>query len=233
MACSDGGADKGVGSFGWILQTENSKKLLSGMGTVDGDSPTSFRTECNGILAILCIWSCLSDDNLVTKEHRLKLLCDSKSAVKKIEKILKWPNYFIGRDAAESDILYCIKFVANRFHGHIEIEWIKGHQDQNHTRSELSIEAQMNVEADRLATKALLTASPRPITRLRAPAQCNLILRRKSITSRRNNHIKRNIDSMPWSRQSLKDVDGPRTTLIRSSGRRWEVEYPRSHIRSR
>ena len=197
VACSDGGADKGKGSFGWVLKEKDSSQvLLRGIGGVDGFRPSSYRCECAGVLSVMCMWDCLTKDGILGNDHRLVLFCDNMGVVGMTKKILEWRNYNLPRDAPESDLLYCIRYMADRCRPSINVEWVKSHQDNNSDRcfKDLSEEARLNIEADRLAGVALCQASFRPIVTLKAPAGCDIIVRGVSVTSRRNKTVKKNID---------------------------------------
>ena len=178
---SDGGADDGKGSFGWTIRGKDDKPILSGIGSSDGHAPSSYRSECTGILSSLCVWDCLHNDKLLSSNHRLDIYCDNKGAVSVITKIFEWKNFFIGRDASEADLLHCIQYLARKHHGRLSIHWVESHQDEKNN-AKLSKEALLNIEADRLATKALHQADRRPIIRLRKPAGCDLIINEVSIT---------------------------------------------------
>ena len=196
---SDGGADDGKASFGWIFQGDNDAWLLSGIGTCDGPNPSSYRSECMGILSSLCVWDCLKREGLIAEKHSLSIVCDNRGAVSVVEKIFKWKNFFIGRDASEADLLHCIQFLARKHLGSFSIEWVESHQDEKHPES-LSEAAILNIEADKLATTALSQSARRPIVKLREPAGCDLILNERSITGQRNRSVKAAIEREPLKR---------------------------------
>ena len=197
LACSDGGAEEGKGSFGWALKDKNSdRRFLVGIGEVDGSNPSSYRCECAGILSVMCIWDCLMNDGILSSSHRVQLLCDNEGVVKMTKKLLAWPNTPLPRDAPEADLLYCMKYMAPRCKDYFSIEWVRSHQDEKPDckLSDLSDEARLNILADKLATHALKQASIRRVVKLKEPARCDLIIDGRSITSRRNKTIKSKID---------------------------------------
>ena len=207
LACSDGGAAKGAGSFGWILKEKGSETfLLKGIGGVDGRQPSSYRCECAGILSVMCIWDCLQSDGVVGPDHKITLYCDNEGVVTLTKKILKWPNFPLPRDAPEADLLYCIKYMADRCRSAFEILWVESHQDEKRKvqLKDLAEEARLNVEADRLASHALQQAVARPIITLKGPAGCDIVIKDASIRSRRNKSIKGNIDRSAMKRTIIK-----------------------------
>ena len=196
VACSDGGADDGKGSFGWVLKAKDSPKvLLRGIGGGDGLRPSSYRCECAGVLSVMCVWFCLKQDGILGKDHKLTLFCDNEGVVRMTKKVLDWPNFNLPRDAPEADLLYCIRYMAGRCRPALSVEWVKSHQDEKDCCiADLPEEARLNIEADRLAGIALRQTIRRPLVELKAPAGCDIIINGASITSRRNKTIKRNID---------------------------------------
>ena len=193
---SDGGADDGKASFGWTFQGETGTWLLSGIGVCDGPNPSSYRSECMGVLSSLCVWDCLRKAGYLTDEHSLSIVCDNRGTVSVVQKIFGWKNFFIGRDASEADLLHCIQSLARDHFGSFDIKWIESHQDEKRVES-LSEEAILNIEADRLASQALSQAVRCPIVKLREPAGCDLILNEMSITGQRNRAVKAAIDREP------------------------------------
>ena len=149
MACSDGGAESGKGSFGWALREKGSEfQFLVGIGGVDGKSPSSYRSECAGVLSVMCAWDCLRNDGIIGEKHKITLFCDNQGVVSIVNKILKWPYFPLPRDASEADLLYCIKYIADRCRSAFRIEWVKSHQDERKdcTVENLSKEARLNIE---------------------------------------------------------------------------------------
>ena len=204
---SDGGAKDGKGSFGWVMQSNTSgPRIIAGMGGVDGLDPSSYRGECSGILSVLCAWDCLFQDSMITPEHQLHIYCDNRGAVAITEKLFGWKNFHIGRDASEADLLYCIRNLARKHHGKLSISWVASHQDDKAPLSDLPFEAVLNIEADRLATRALQQTIRLPKIRLKNPAGCDLMIDGTSITWRRNRSLKSNID-----REALKQAILKRT----------------------
>ena len=129
-------------------------------------------------------------------DHKILLFCDDKSAVTMTEKILKWPDFPLPRDASEADLLYCIKHVVYGCREFFTVSWVQSHQEEkmDFVILDLVEEAQLNIEADRLASLALEKATIRPIITLKAPARCNLIINGAGVTSKRNKTIKSTID---------------------------------------
>ena len=54
IIATDGSANDGKGSFGWVIANSDGNVIVTGQGTAFGDNISSFRCEAYGILAALC-----------------------------------------------------------------------------------------------------------------------------------------------------------------------------------
>jgi exonuclease III len=161
-AATDGGAASHVGSFGWRLSTDEGRRLASAMGPVPGDNPHSYRAECYGLLAFLVFTIRLSQYTLVSNPLSVAIHTDSQSMLDTISyeqsQCTYSPNHTLSPDwDVINEILAHLPAVHHTLH------YVPSHQDKNISFPNLSLAAQLNVEADRLATTYLLGASPHPV----------------------------------------------------------------------
>jgi hypothetical protein len=154
---SDGGADDSRGSTGWIVSDDKGRRLLRGSGTVPGLDPRSYRAEGYAMVSGLTVLKhiCLFCGHINMLPLK-KLYCDNLGLVKKVSYFFKY------RLAKVKCVLHSEYDVVNQiFHLLQEytitpaITHVKGHQDSQIPYSSLPLPAQLNVDADGLATKEL------------------------------------------------------------------------------
>jgi hypothetical protein len=154
---SDGGAADLKGSFGAVLADDTSI-LLECAGRAYGADPRSFRSEGYGMLAIIRLtfhvvhFYCTRNRTL-----RYTLYCDSLSLIQRLDatRALSRPaprRHLFSEADVELQILSAIRSL-----GHVDLEHIKGHQDDD--GGILSWEAQLNQRCDELATEHLASAT--------------------------------------------------------------------------
>ena len=95
--------------------------------------------------------------------------------------MLKMEQTKVDRNGNESDLLACIIHIATPFRKFLDIKWVKGHQ--NERREKLSLEATLNVNADRLAGLALREAQLSPTVNLRGPEGIIVTMNGKALTN--------------------------------------------------
>ena len=161
VAACDGGANIQKGSFGFCISGMDGTVAIRGRGSTDGETPSSFRAEAFGLAAVLSCWSGLRHHaNGALDNTELQICCDNNSLVVVCNRILQMKLPKVDRNGNENDIIACIIDAALAFKDLITLTWIRSHQDESGI--ELSIEAQLNVEADRLATVALGESTETP-----------------------------------------------------------------------
>ena len=149
---SDGSAPDFVGSFGWSCKLSTGQFVASNKGPACGYRTTSFRAEAYGLLLFLVF---LIRAVEYTGQHlpkRVKLHTDSKSVLEKVLEMATWPFYYSNATmAADWDVLQAIVFSLSQFDVKPQLIHVKGHQDDDIEYADLSLAAQLNVDADHLA----------------------------------------------------------------------------------
>ena len=152
IACSDGSAVALEGTYGWALCSEDGTRLAHGSGPVDGHDPRSFRAEGQGMLSVVCLlrrlleWCCSSET--ITGI----LATDNTGVIDRVrsQSQLKYPipNAVFKPDW---DVIQAIVQTQQSFSISTTYQHVKGHQDDDTPLDELSLLAQLNVEADKYA----------------------------------------------------------------------------------
>ena len=150
---SDGGLKGSFGTFGWVI-AKKSAVLLAGSGPVDGPQDTASSTRCElwGYASALLTLVLISRHQQTKPKCRLKWLVDSKAAISKVRKFIKWGHVKRGRQPQDVDVLSLIKKCYDELGKRVRIRWIKAHQDTDIPHDKLSELAKLNVQADQLAT---------------------------------------------------------------------------------
>jgi hypothetical protein len=183
---SDGGAREDLGSFGWTIAVERNT-LWTCKGPTYGILPGSFRAESYGMSALLFLDTYITHFNTqLDRNTKLKFYCGSSLLLKRITRAQNqaWinPTNCLASDYdLESGILDILKKIP------IEIICIhvKSHQDNKTEVHLLLWEAQMNVQADHLATDYLDNyAEPSKIIPFIPPSQASLTIKGQTITRR-------------------------------------------------
>ena len=152
--CGDGSVVNFTGSFGGSCADDDGKRLIHLKGPAPGYRSTSYRTESYAFLAWLrlvfrlCeLWGCSLPSNLV-------FYSDSKSMLDTIQQRLDWTvDYPYTTMSPDWDLHQAITSTLRRFPELPHCCHVKGHQDRYHAFEELSLPAQLNVEADELASQ--------------------------------------------------------------------------------
>ena len=149
---SDGSAPNFVGSFGWAAMITTKETIGKNKGAAPGYRATSFRAEAYGVLAVLLfIYHVYKFTGriMLSSPH---LYTDSESLVTKIADMVNWADYYQGATMdADWDVLQAIIRIIKTFDFLPVIEHVWGHQDDTTAYSDLSLPAQLNVDADDLA----------------------------------------------------------------------------------
>lgn len=159
LTCCDGSAPENTGSFGWSLaKRATGQRLAECAGPAFGYKCSSYRAEGYGQLSY-CRFLCLMKKiHKPTEPWKCTLLCDNSSMVKRaqantpLEKV--YPNATL---ASEWDVIGEIwKALQELGPDHQpNIQHIKGHQDDHQEYDQMPLGAQLNVDADHLASAFL------------------------------------------------------------------------------
>jgi hypothetical protein len=150
---TDGGLKHQNATFGWNIILPDRMTLFQGSGPADGptESESSTRSELFGFAAPMLIIVQLSKWWGLKHRCKFRWLVDSTSAIKQVRQIHRrttLPRY----QPDNVDILTLLFHLFQDFRRPLRIHWVKGHQDDFTPYSELSRDAQLNVDADHLAT---------------------------------------------------------------------------------
>jgi len=184
-AVSDGSMAHNTTTFGWILGTTDGQRLAWCSGPGFGP-PTSHRAECWGQLSVARFLHHLPKFSSMTYPQQLQVvpMSDNQglmtSLTNRAAYSTPYPNATLQPDWDLIEEIYATYQDLNI--DQVKYRWIKGHQDTDTPYDELSIPAQLNVDADRLADEFLEThSSPRPKSPLVPKARCLLQVRDKTV----------------------------------------------------
>jgi hypothetical protein len=204
-AVSDGSVwDNFQGAYGWTISTDLGERCVEGMGPVRGAHPDSFRAEAYGMLTTLCYLSRLAEYTGVVETWSGVLATDSQSLLDAIsykpktdsvpvmartERRLK-DIHTIDVLSPEWDLVSNILSILKTFPG-LYLQYVRGHQDKKVAYAQLPLLAQLNVDADAMATR-YQRQHTQAYTQvlLTATAGVHLLTPQGSITSRYTTEIR-------------------------------------------
>jgi len=150
---SDGSASQGAATHGWKLtRRPNDPAAIRGSGPVDGHLPTPFRAEMQGQLAVLIVSSLLVAARGIPRA-RIISLCDNKATLRRLAEHSKSLRV---RDQLDSEVDLFLVYRTWMQKNHVQCthRWVKGHHDRTKSLHEIDDEGLLNIEVDKLATKA-------------------------------------------------------------------------------
>jgi hypothetical protein len=219
VVCSDGGCVAATGSFGWVIGTKSGNNLQEGKGLARGCPMSSFRAEAYGRLAATTFLHRYREMWSITTNNKYTFLCDNKGLLHRMnafqKRITDSPKFYTEPD---QDIIMEIEAKQRLLEAkQIDAQHVKGHQDNSN--KELSMEARMNIRADKLATEVLddraVYEQPVEMTPLTCP--CYLAHRGQIITSHERRILKRAYDERrlkeqvgrynQWSKDTVEGID--------------------------
>ena len=152
IIASDGSLTETAGTFGWKLTTSKHTPLFEGSGPVDGpiEIGSSTRSELGGFTAPLLLVTVLA--RFWGLKHRCKFrwIVDSKVAINRVVLVTRHDNS-PNKQPNNCDYLSLIQELFKELRRPLSSEWIKGHQDDKKSYDQLSSDAKLNVDTDRLA----------------------------------------------------------------------------------
>ena len=196
-AVSDGSVWEGnQGAFGWTVSTHGGERFSQGMGPARGATVDSYRAEAYGMLAILCWLSRLAIFTNQTIPWHGILATDSQSLLEALTIVPDYcpsPHALYGKlkkvedldvTCPEWDLLSNILLELRKWPKLI-LRHVRGHQDRTTDYDRLSLLAQLNVDADAMATEYQCDhGASRPLALLTATAGVHLVSPKGSITSK-------------------------------------------------
>mmetsp|Transcript_5782 Transcript_5782/g.8511 ORF Transcript_5782/g.8511 Transcript_5782/m.8511 type:complete len:609 (+) Transcript_5782:1683-3509(+) len=150
---SDGSASNGAATHGWKLaRRPKDPASIQGSGPVDGCNPTPFRAEMQGQLAVLIVSSLLVASRGIPKA-RIISLCDNKATLRRMAEHSKSLRV---RDQLDSEVDLFLIYRTWMRKNHVQPVgcWVKGHQDRDKPLHEIAADGLLNIEVDKLATRA-------------------------------------------------------------------------------
>ena len=150
---SDGSASRGLAAHGWKLARKpNDPMAISGSGPVDGRTPTAFRAEMQGQVAVLIVSSLLVAARGIRRANIISL-CDNRATLRRLaahSRTLRVRDHV----ESETDLFLVYRDWMRKNHVQPTPLWVKGHQDRTTPLSDISTEGLLNIEVDKLATTA-------------------------------------------------------------------------------
>jgi exonuclease III len=152
----DGGAADNMGTFGWIIGTTAGTRLVSGSGPVFGFDPRSYRAETYGCRSGLTFITLAFRFCKIPMTGTLSVRCDNLGLIKKQASFRK---FALAKHSAalhsEWDALISVYHLMDEFPALPKLQHVLGHQDNEVAYQDLPLDAQMNSQADALATMEL------------------------------------------------------------------------------
>jgi hypothetical protein len=151
LSVSDGSVMFHNMSFGWIIATPDGRRVAAGCGPCEGRG-NSLRSEGAGMLAATLFMALISHH----MNHKIKAICisDNKELIRQMTEHKQYeepyPNATL---ASEYDIIEEIYETCKIYNIQSSYCWVRVHQDKHTAYEDLSLEAQLNVDADWYAGK--------------------------------------------------------------------------------
>ena len=193
IVVSDGSARQGHMTFGWIASRPNGTRFARGCGPCDG-RPSSLRSEAAGMLAATLFFALLHHwQQLDLPSLEFHFYADNMELIQRQQDhktyIDPYPNATL---KAEFDLVEQIYLTIQKYQLKAIFRHVKGHQDDKCEYKDLSLESQLNVDADALAAAAY-SKSPQSTYRTMLLPSCpaSLSIRDISITNDYNTQLVR------------------------------------------
>ena len=194
---SDGSAHPpSKASFGWMMSNREGERTAQGMGPVRGRSLHSYRAEATGMLSALRFLIRLREFCQMHERWSGIIATDSQSLLdtlagdtaldenRNVPVDLDFNRVVLDVLSPEWDILIEIQRSLQKLPG-MRLEYVEGHQDRNTSYENLSLLAQLNIDADRLASEYNDTFSMRfPFTIMSPNVKAQLAFRDGTVTSK-------------------------------------------------
>jgi hypothetical protein len=156
---SDGGLKDGVSSYGWAMAKETKAVIASGHGVAHGGPKSSHRSECFGKLAWIVFLKRFIEFHHIRVYCTIESFCDNKTVIEQTDKGTQFErtsdalmaNYDIIKEihSQQEDLMETIETYLHGRH-------VKGHQDTKKKVCQLSLQEWLNVQADQLASQAIV-----------------------------------------------------------------------------
>ena len=150
---TDGSLLPTAGTFGWKLVTPKKQVLFTGFGPIDGpiEIGSSTRSELGGFTGPLLLVTLLVRFWGLRHRYRIIWLADSRIAINRVTLVTR-NDYRPTKQPDNHNYLSVIRDLHQELRRPIRTLWVKSHQDEKTPYAHLPFEAQLNVDADTLAT---------------------------------------------------------------------------------
>jgi hypothetical protein len=162
--CSDGGAKRNTGSFGWVIATSTTM-FWQCIGTATGWYADSFRSEIVSQLALLVFLETFIDyyqlhdivtPSLPNSALWIRIATDNQGLIDRIQSSLATKMTFAGAGLRpEYDVVHEILEITRRLPIPLTWEHVKGHQDEKRKWYKLTWMETLNVRTDKHTTSGL------------------------------------------------------------------------------
>jgi hypothetical protein len=149
LTVSDGSDDSGSMSFGWVIALPSGRRLARCSGPALGPRGSSFRAEGYGFLSVTRFLVRLCEFCSVSPRWNIRMLTDNAGLLTRIAASLPYPEPFPNITlASDWDVTHEIASSLRTMLTIPTLKHVLGHQDSHAAFHDLSLEAQLNVEAD-------------------------------------------------------------------------------------
>ena len=191
LVVSDGSAKQHGMTYGWILSTPTGVRLASGNGPCNG-RPSSLRSEAAGMLAASLFLAMVQEfTNFHFDPILVQFMADNMELINRQSLHLMYTHPYPNMTLkAEYDLTEQIYNTHQKYRIKATFTHVKGHQDDDAIYDDLSLEAQLNVDADELAEK-YYSSGPQstPQVHLLPSSSVTLFIRNISITNDYQNQL--------------------------------------------
>jgi ribonuclease HI len=173
-------------TFTWALADQDGNPWLRCRRPVSGTPIDSFRSEAHALLSVLVYLNLLADYFMApVSAIKICIYTDSESNVKRIiqnrhRKRPEFPNETLSPSWDLHQAIY--RELTNL--PNVTIHYIKAHQDRTTSNAELSQEAKLNIEADKLAEEAYSSSTFADQVPLIPGTSAQLLIDGKTIVSK-------------------------------------------------
>jgi hypothetical protein len=183
ISVSDGSVIFHDMSFGWVIATPDGKRLVGSKGPCNGRG-NSLRAEGAGLLSVTMFLAIMAQ-YLEIEQINMVCISDNAELIRRCTAHKQYDDPFPNETLrSEYDITEQIYRTQKAYNIQSNFQWVKGHQDNNKTKAELPLEAQLNIEADELAGEFQTSEGMfRPIVHLLPSCPAMLAIRGISVTS--------------------------------------------------
>jgi hypothetical protein len=182
ICVSDGSVINHDMSFGWVLASPPGTRLIGSKGPCNGRG-NSLRAEGAGMLSGTLFLSILS--NYFDQEFKIVFISDNAELIRRMNAHKHYhdpfPNETLRSEFDITEQIYNTQVASKIKPIYI---WVKGHQDDDSQYKDLSLEAQLNIDADELAgIFQQQSGKSRPIVHMLPNCPALLLIQGISITS--------------------------------------------------